>query len=77
MGLTYAGRPQEDHIALLLDKVQIKKGHHFLTVQLGLKGKVELVNALDKGKPRYLQGCLHPTLFPAANLLFQKCIQKG
>ena len=33
----------------------IEQRHHFLTIQFGLKGKVKLVNALDKGEPRYLQ----------------------
>jgi hypothetical protein len=39
-----------------LDKAVVTaNGHHLLTIQFGLKGKVKLIYALDKGKPRYFQ----------------------
>jgi len=54
MSFADAGGPKKDHVAFLADKGQIEEGHHLLAIQLGLEGKIELVDALDKRKPRYL-----------------------
>ena len=76
MGLSYTWRSQKDDIAILTDKSQIKQGHHFLTVQLGLKGKIKFINAFYKGQTRYLQSNLDPALLLLGHFLFQKVIQE-
>ena len=48
--ITDTWRPKKDHVAFLADKSQIEQGHHLLAIQLGLEGKIELIDALDKGK---------------------------
>jgi hypothetical protein len=55
-------------------KVRSNSDMSFLAIQLGLEGKVKLVDGFDKGKTGDLQGGLHPALFFGGHFFFEKFI---
>ena len=53
MRLAYAGRAKKDDVSFLTDKGQVEQRHDPLAVQLGLEGKIKVVDPLDERQPGY------------------------
>ena len=76
MGLAHPRGPQEDHVLVIGDEVQVEKAHHLLFVQFGMERELVLLDGLGRGKPGGLHRGLNAALLFGAHFFFQQVVQK-